>query len=240
MLSATRRLSVNMPTGCGPPMPKNWTSSRKCTVLFSSPRFGLIPMIPPWFRSQNGFSRTPSPHGRPDPAVGASISLTQGSELARPSPNLPTPTPAGSTTGAPAPADASWMAHPSINIPAAQADIFNAARSGDLPKLKTLLESDPTLVSSQVSCEMTPLLGAAAGGHADTATALIGAKADVNAKNWFNQTPLHYAASGGFKDVAELLITHGADVNARDKDGHTALYEAMNQVPWRKDVRCCC
>jgi len=36
--------------------------------------------------------------------------------------------------------------------------------------------------------------------------------------------------------VADLLIARGADVNASDKDGHTPLYEAMNQVPWHKDV----
>jgi len=58
----------------------------------------------------------------------------------------------------------------------------------------------------------------------------------VNAKNWINQTPLHYSAIGGFKDIADLLIAHGADVNATDKNGHTPLYEAMNQVPWHKDL----
>jgi ankyrin repeat protein len=68
------------------------------------------------------------------------------------------------------------------------------------------------------------------------AVVLLDAKADVNAKNWINQTPLHYAATGDFNDVAALLIAHGADVNARDKDGHTPLFEAMNQIPWHKDV----
>ncbi len=141
-----------------------------------------------------------------------------------------------STSSAPLSEDPSWMAHATSNITPAEADIFNAARGGDLSKLKTLLTSDPTLAQSHVSCEMTPLLGAAAGGHADAAVALLDAKADVNAKNWINQTPLHYSAIGGFKDVADLLIAHGADVNARDKNGHTPLYEAMNQVPWRKDM----
>lgn len=144
--------------------------------------------------------------------------------------------PMSSTNGAPSPKDPSWMAHPTSNITPAEADIFNAARGGDLSRLKILLTSDPTLAQSHVSCEMTPLLGAVAGGHADAAAALLEVKADVNAKNWINQTPLHYSAIGGFKDVADLLIAHGADVNARDKNGHTPLYEAMSQVPWHKDV----
>lgn len=174
-----------------------------------------------------------------DTELSTSVSLANAAE----SPGQPSnasatspPVPMSSTNGAPLPKDPSWMAHPTSNITPAEADIFNAARGGDLSKLKTLLTSDPTLTQSHVSCEMTPLLGAAAGGHADAAAALLDAKADVNAKNWINQTPLHYSAMGGFKDVVDLLIARGADVNASDKDGHTPLYEAMNQVPWHKDV----
>jgi ankyrin repeat protein len=170
-----------------------------------------------------------------DTELETSISLSQGSDSAPP-PNSPAPSPATPANGVPASTEASWMAHPSIEITPAEADIFNAARGGDLAKLKSLLAGDPTLAQSHVSCEMTPLLGAAAGGHADAAAALLDAKAAVNAKNWMNQTPLHDAAIGGFKDVADLLIAHGADVNARDTNGHTPLYEEMNQVPWHKDM----
>ena len=174
-----------------------------------------------------------------DTELSTSVSLANAAE----SPGQPSnasvtspSVPMSSTNGAPLPKDPSWMAHPTSNISPAEADIFNAARGGDLSKLKILLTSDPTLAQSHVSCEMTPLLGAAAGGHADAAAALLEVKADVNSKNWINQTPLHYSAIGGFKDVADLLIAHGAYVNARDKNGHTPLYEAMSQVPWHKDV----
>jgi ankyrin repeat protein len=180
-----------------------------------------------------------------DAELTTSISLAKADETGTAAPSSPSPPPTTnqttpqsitSTNGASASTDTSWMAHPTINITQAQADIFNAARGGDLAKLKSLLAGDPTLAQSHVSCDMTPLLGAAAGNHADTAAALLDLKADVNAKNWINQTPLHYAAIGGFKDMADLLIARGADVNARDKDGHTPLYEAMNQIPWHKDV----
>ena len=179
-----------------------------------------------------------------DTELTTSISLAKadgtGAAPSGESPSAP-PTPGPSpqslvSTNAPFANDPSWMAHPTIDITQAQADIFNAARGDDLAKLKSILASDPTLVDSHVSCEMTPLLGAAAGGHADTAAVLLDAKADVNAKNWLNQTPLHYASMGGFKDVAELLIAHGADVNARDRVGHTPLYDAILEIPWRKDV----
>jgi len=179
-----------------------------------------------------------------DAELTASVSLanadetgsTPSSQPPAPTPNQAPPSSTASTNGAPLPKDTSWMAHPTSNITPAEADIFNAARGGDLSKLKTLLTSDPTLAQSHVSCEMTPLLGAAAGGYADAAAALLDAKADVNAKNWIDQTPLHFSAMGGFKDLADLLIAHGADVNARDKNGDTPLYEAMNQVPWHKEM----
>jgi hypothetical protein len=98
-----------------------------------------------------------------DMELETSISLAQGSE---PAPSLqtpPNPQPATSTNGAPAPTDPSWMAYPTINITQAEADIFNAARGGNLARLKPLLAGEPTLAQSHVSCEMTPLLGAAAG-----------------------------------------------------------------------------
>jgi ankyrin repeat protein len=171
-----------------------------------------------------------------DTELVTSISLA-GADRTGSSPSFqPASAPAAPTNSSPSSVDTSWMAHPSSSITPAAADVFNAARGGDLEKLKTLLVADPTLAFSKVSCDMTPLLGAAVIGNKDEVEVLIDSKADVNAKNWINQTPLHYAAIGGFKDVAELLIAHGADVNARDKDGHTPLYEAMNQVPWRKDV----
>lgn len=181
-----------------------------------------------------------------DTELTTSISLAKadvtGSASSSESPSsAPTPSPShpqslASANSAPSTNEPSWMAHPTIDITQAQADIFNAARGGDLAKLKSIISRYPTLVESHVSGDMTPLLGAAAGCNVDTVTALLNAKADVNAKNWIDQTPLHFAAIGGSKDVADVLIAHGADVNARDKFGHTPLYEAITQIPWQKDM----
>lgn len=169
-----------------------------------------------------------------DTELTTSISLAKADEPASASSSQPTTSSQAAPSSSTSTNDTSWMAHPTINITSAEADIFNAARGGDLAKLKSLLTGDPTLALTHVSCDMTPLLGAAAGGHADDATVLLDAKANVNAQNSFGQTPLHYAATGDFKDVAELLISHGADINAKDKNGRTPLYGAFEN--WHKDM----
>lgn len=61
--------------------------------------------------------------------------------------------------------------------------IHDAARKGDVKKLKELLQSDPKLISDRDSNGDTPLHVAALHGQLAAAQALIDAGADVNAKN---------------------------------------------------------
>jgi len=60
---------------------------------------------------------------------------------------------------------------------------------------------------------------------------LIGAGADVNARNARRETPLHRVESG---EVAELLISNQADINAVDKNYDSPLYYALKEG--RKEV----
>lgn len=61
--------------------------------------------------------------------------------------------------------------------------IHDAARKGDVKKIKDLLQSDPKAVSAKDSVGDTPLHLAALHGQLAAAQALIDAGADVNAKN---------------------------------------------------------
>jgi ankyrin repeat protein len=61
--------------------------------------------------------------------------------------------------------------------------IHDAARKGDVKKLKELLQADPKLVSAKDNDGDTPLHVAALHGQLAAAQFLIGAGADVNAKN---------------------------------------------------------
>jgi cytohesin len=103
-------------------------------------------------------------------------------------------------------------------------DIYDAARAGDLAKVKALLKNNPALAFSEDNAGATPLHIAAEFGHKDVADILLANKADVNAKDNMGATPLHKAAMvGGAYDVAELLLANRADVNARDNDLMTPL-----------------
>ncbi|KAI0714277.1 ankyrin repeat-containing domain protein [Cerioporus squamosus] len=64
------------------------------------------------------------------------------------------------------------------------------------------------------------------GGFEDVVKELLGAGADVNAKNDKGLTPLHYAASKARVEIGKLLISRGADINAKDRANQTPLHRA--------------
>jgi ankyrin repeat protein len=132
------------------------------------------------------------------------------------------------------------------------AEIHEAAKRGDLAKVKELLKDKPELVSAKDENGDTPLHWAsgfeamaiyyeAAGlgvvvyiqsdnnrGKASEGVAelLLSNHADVNAKDDKGVTPLIAAAFGGHADVEKLLLANKAEVNAKDHGGRTALHYA--------------
>ena len=68
-----------------------------------------------------------------------------------------------------------------------------------------------------------PLHKAAVSGHLGVAEALLGARADLHAKDEDGETALREAAANGHLGVAEALLGAGADLRAKDKTGDTAL-----------------
>jgi ankyrin repeat protein len=87
--------------------------------------------------------------------------------------------------------------------------LYDAARHGNLAKVKALLKGNPGLVFSKDNEGTTPLHTAAANGHKDVAELLVANKAEVNAKDSHGFTPLHWAAYFGHRHVAELLRQRG-------------------------------
>jgi hypothetical protein len=107
--------------------------------------------------------------------------------------------------------------------------IHDAARSGDLAKVKSLVKEQPDLVSSRDELYgQTPLHVAAFNDHKDVAEFLLANKADVNAKAKNGSTPLHLAAAKGNKDIVELLLANKADINALDNEGWSPMHSATN------------
>ena len=112
--------------------------------------------------------------------------------------------------------------------PAFCGEIHDAAKNGDLEKVKALLKTNPALVFSKDDAGFTPLHWAAIKGCKEVAELLLANKADVNAKNDYGMMPLHAAVAYHNKAVVELLLTNYADVNAKDSAGDTPLQLATS------------
>lgn len=117
------------------------------------------------------------------------------------------------------------------------ADLFEAARTGDTGKMREVLERRPALASTCASKllvkqlpslteGMTPLHLAAEGGHDAVVELLMSCKVDLNAIDVRGVSPLHMAAARGHVRIVETLIDSMATVDARDLEGSTPLHLA--------------
>jgi ankyrin repeat protein len=89
-------------------------------------------------------------------------------------------------------------------IPAFCGEIHDAVKAGDWAKVKAQLKDNPELASSKDDDGRTPLHWAARFGIKDMGQLLLDNKADVNARDKYNNTPLHYAIGENY-DVMDLL-----------------------------------
>ena len=135
---------------------------------------------------------------------------------------------------------------PNTTGPLGETALHLCARTGRPEAVKALIARGATVDTIENWRGQTPLMWAAAEGHADTMRLLIEAGADLNARSsiivWERQrteeprdkwlppgglTPLLYAARDGKLESAKVLISAGADVNIVDPDLHTALILAL-------------
>ena len=107
--------------------------------------------------------------------------------------------------------------------------LHRASQSGDVDKVRELLEGGKYDVNCVDEYGWTPLHLAACRGHMDVVRLLITEfKADVNVHNNNGVTPLHEAASRGHLDVVRVLISEfKADVNIHSKS--ILLHEAASR-----------
>ncbi|HXV57622.1 MAG TPA: ankyrin repeat domain-containing protein [Gaiellaceae bacterium] len=108
-------------------------------------------------------------------------------------------------------------------------DVFEAAATGRVERLRELLEADPSLVGAWASDGFTPLHLAAFFRRPAAARLLVerGAPVDVVARNEeIPVTPLQSAVTAGERETAALLLARGADPNFRHGGGFTPLHTA--------------
>jgi ankyrin repeat protein len=106
--------------------------------------------------------------------------------------------------------------------------IQRAAAEGHLAAIALLLRAGARPDAKDAD-GVTALVWAAVGGHADVASALIAAGADVNWQGGYhNSTALHAAATHGRASVVRVLLAAGAKKDAVNRSGRTPL-EVVSQ-----------
>jgi Ankyrin repeats (3 copies) len=111
-------------------------------------------------------------------------------------------------------------------------DAFEAAAVGCIPRLVTLLDSNPTIVRERMPNGWTITHLAAFAGQASALRRLLDAGGDPHAsvRDAMANTPLHLAVTGVCNPtVIELLIRRGATPNARAASGITPLHNAASR-----------
>lgn len=117
----------------------------------------------------------------------------------------------------------------STACPAQVDDLHEAARSGDIERLASLLEQDSALVDARNEERHTPLHSAAMAGQIDAVMFLLEHGADPDARNTADQSPLLYAAYMNHADIVSALIESGAPFDYRDTRNLSPLLFAARQ-----------
>lgn len=108
---------------------------------------------------------------------------------------------------------------------ALDAGLADAARRGDVNRMRTLLEQG-ALVNVPDVWGNTPLLYAAREGHVEAVRALLRAGASPHGRDG-DMTPLAAAALRGHASAVRVLLRAGADPGAAGLNGQVALLGAM-------------
>ena len=112
------------------------------------------------------------------------------------------------------------------------AEIHEAARTGDLDRVRTLLQANGGVVDVADERSCTPLHFACDGGHRELAGFLLDQGAEITARDVDGDTPLHWAAIRGRTETARLLLERGAPVDAGNLGEATPLhYAALRSGP---------
>uniref|UniRef100_A0A7N0UG70 Uncharacterized protein n=1 Tax=Kalanchoe fedtschenkoi TaxID=63787 RepID=A0A7N0UG70_KALFE len=105
-------------------------------------------------------------------------------------------------------------------------ELHEAARSGDLVKVISILSSNPLAVKSRDKHSRTPLHLAAWSGQLEVVNYLCKNKADVGACAMDDMGAIHFACQKGHVDVVKTLVSFGVSVKSYTRKGMTPLHFA--------------
>jgi glyoxylase-like metal-dependent hydrolase (beta-lactamase superfamily II) len=117
--------------------------------------------------------------------------------------------------------------------PPSKQNVFQAASTGNLARLRALVDADPSLASARGPSDFTPLHAAALCGQSATAALLLERGADANADARHAGTPLDVADEAGQAEMVAWLASRGASFTPLRFDV-AALSPSIHRVafPW--------
>lgn len=102
--------------------------------------------------------------------------------------------------------------------------ILNAAKDGEIEKVRKLLIKDFSLLECTDKDGYTPLHRACYGDHVEIVEYLLKMGAKIDTKTMDEWQPLHSACCWNNVECAAVLIANGADINAKSKGDQTPLH----------------
>lgn len=97
--------------------------------------------------------------------------------------------------------------------------IFDWLKEGNMEKVSSMLEVNPSLIAQLDETQMGLVHWAADRGDSAMIELLVKKGVDVDTTDGDGQTPLHYAFACGHEECVKLLETLGANRNLRDHNG---------------------
>ncbi len=113
--------------------------------------------------------------------------------------------------------------------PGEKLDIFEASATGQVRRLRAILDERTDLVDAPKHDEFSPLGLAAFFGHKEAVELLVARGASVNfvPKSRFANTALDAAVAADHLEVVKALLAAGGDVNVRSAGGYATLHKAV-------------
>ena len=106
--------------------------------------------------------------------------------------------------------------------------VLEAAKEGDLGRIKQDLEKTPIAVRPEINCrdkdDLTPLHNATVWNNFEVVEYLLRNGAMVDSRDKKNLTPLHHSALHGRLEIMKLLLHSGADKDAKCNLDMTPLH----------------